>query len=327
MTIILIISISLFFLISLKLYRVYEHSFKPNFTNKNALEHHKFDIDYFKKNPDFYYANFTKSILNRNFKTQNGVYAMYNKNLNDYVYNVAGVCQYGILNYELFVLKKEEEYLNKFKANLDWILENATYKQNLPYWNYNFDMEHHKAPWASGISQGLAISILVRGYAYYRDNSYLKIAKLASETLTRPIHEGGFKYTYDTFQCWFEECSSNNHILNGHIFSLLGIYDLYRCTNEEKLKENFEMGLIDIKNNIKNFDLNIFSSYDAFSKYLANNSYHKTHIIQFEILFKISNDSFFVEIAKKWDKIFKNKPLKIKLFIKLLFISAYDKIK
>lgn len=321
MIVIYLLVILIFCFIFLKAMNIYKHNFKTKFDNQHLMEHYTFEIDFVNKNPTYYYADFTKCILNRNYKIINGIYTMYNNESKKYIKNICGICQYGIINYDLFLKTKSNEYLEKFKYNLDWIKNNVTYINNLPYWNYEYDLDEHKAPWSSGMSQGLVISLLVRGFVFFNDKTYLDLAILASKTLSRPIHEGGFKYNYDNFKCWFEESNTNNHILNGHIYALFGIFDIYRCTKSSEHYKLFTSGLNDIKENIKKFDLGFFSSYDAFSKEYANNSYHSIHIVQFEILYEISNDDFFKFISAKWKKINNNFKLKLYLFL-IMFLNS-----
>jgi hypothetical protein len=85
-----------------------------------------------------------------------------------------------------------------------------------------------KAPWYSAISQGNAISLLVRVWIITGKSLYLDSAKNALLLLQTPVSHGGLQGTMRELP-WFEltpDPNWPNHILNGHIFALLGIHDL-----------------------------------------------------------------------------------------------------
>lgn len=321
--IILLSLILLFF----KLRKIYYGNFINRLGVNHAMVKHPNKVDFFNNSPSFYYADFTKCILNKpHFITSKNIFKIGGISDETSFLNICGICEFAIINLEKYLTSGNIESFNIFQSNLEWIYENATLKNKLPYWHYNYNHGIHKAPWASAISQGMAISVLVRGYVSLKDKKYLDMAVSASKTLILPIHDGGFKYCYDNFKCWFEESENNSHILNGHIYALLGIYDLYRCTQDNKFKELFLEGVIDIKNNIHFFDLGFSSRYDAIQHYPSDNSYHKIHIVLFEILAQLTQDSFFEKKAIEWNKVYKSRYLKILGFFYTINLTINTKI-
>ena len=49
------------------------------------------------------------------------------------------------------------------------------------------------------------------------------------------------------WKLWYEEDNFQEHILNGHIYALLGVYDLYRVTKDKKYYDSFIAGLTQLK--------------------------------------------------------------------------------
>ena len=90
----------IFCFITYKAFNIYKYNFKTKFDKKNLMEHYPFEVDFTSNNPTFYYADFSKCIMNRNYKIINGIYTMYNNQTNDYIKNICGICQYGIINYD-----------------------------------------------------------------------------------------------------------------------------------------------------------------------------------------------------------------------------------
>jgi len=300
-------------LLLVKINKVYKEIFKKSLSVNHAMVHYNYDVDYFHESPDHYYADFTRSVMNKkHYVTEDGIFQLGGDSLESSVINICGVCEFALINYDKFLQTKNQENLNHFKKNLEWLVDNAVPKNEMIFWYY--DMDGPK-PWASSISQGMAISVLIRGYIYTKDVAYLNLAKRAFKTLSSSIHEGGFKYSYDHFDCWFEESSDNSHILNGHIYALMGIYDLYRCTKDEDVLLIFNQGCNNIKTNIAYFDLSFISTYDAVERFPSNNSYHMIHIVLFEVLGEITKDIFFKTTATKWRKIYGSKKLRFYGFI------------
>ena len=81
-------------------------------------------------------------------------------------YNPIAIAQYGLGNYNLFLDTGDQSRLNKFILVSDWMVENLEInKYGVPVWHHHFDFEYRellKAPWYSGLAQGLGISVLAQ---------------------------------------------------------------------------------------------------------------------------------------------------------------------
>ncbi|CAH8438040.1 unnamed protein product [Dicrocoelium dendriticum] len=97
-----------------------------------------------------------------------------------------------------------------------------------------------KPGWPSAMAQGHGISLLVRAYSVLKTPVYLERARRALISYNRTVREGGilaYVLGQRSFP-WFEEYPSDpgNHVLNGFIYSLIGLYDLAQVDPDAQSK-------------------------------------------------------------------------------------------
>ena len=119
------------------------------------------------------------------------------------------------------------------------------------------------------------------------------------------INEGGGTYK-DANGWWYEEYAQPNmkiqpRVLNGHIFALLGIYKYYDITGDEQAKYIFDMGTMDLKADLADFDNKElqWTNYDLVGN-VATNSYHSIHIDLLDKMYNITSSSIFDLYKNKW---------------------------
>jgi hypothetical protein len=177
-------------------------------------------------------------------------------------------------------------------------------------WNHNFDYEYKqklKAPWYSGLAQGLGISVLLRAYSETNQQRFKDCYKKAWLSFNKETKDGGVIYIDKNNNQWIEEyiVSPPTHILNGFIWALWGVYDAWKIDNNHEAKILFKKCINTLILNISSYDSNYWSYYEksnTFLPMLASPFYHKLHIIQLKILGKISNEIIFTNTALKWEK-------------------------
>lgn len=271
-------------------------SLMPRYSNKFSCE---FVQDkHSMTNPLYYWNDLSKCIFRPGIFTydKDGVFIFDTKGI--IYYHPAAIPQ-AILSF-IFeqTANPKIDRTKEIRAQLKWILNNYdTIEGNGIVWFYKFDYGTAKAPWSSGISQGLIISALVRASILFKDNQYLDLAKLAFVQMNNPLEKGGHRFSDKQYPLFYEEGHDNHHILNGHLFSLLGVYDLYTSTNDEMYKTAFDIGVETIKLNIHEFNIGFFSKYAGVGMETCNNSYHQVHIQLFKAFYIITKDVFFKEQA------------------------------
>ena len=175
--------------------------------------------------------------------------------------------------------------LQRFQTALDWLLANAdknTY--GLTHFLYNFDWPYSgypediiKAPWWSGLTDGYAIILLLRGYDCFKNKKYLELAKKLYNSLLIPVSQGG-SLTYWDGLPWIEEyvdprASSDqlSHVFNGMAYAYFGVLAFEQT---QSITRNISQELLtSIERHIHEFDKGYWSYYDAKGN-PANIKYH-----------------------------------------------------
>ncbi|XP_049866763.1 D-glucuronyl C5-epimerase B isoform X2 [Pectinophora gossypiella] len=169
-----------------------------------------------------------------------------------------------------------------------------------------------KPGWHSAMSQGHAISVLARAYHRSGDSAYLRAAKKALYLLDVPSHAGGVKAMWMDKYVWYEEYPTKPplFVLNGFIYTLLGLYDLHIIEGENSIslaKKMFDDGMTSLKTLLPLFDTGSGSFYDlrhftlGVSPNIARWDYHATHVNQLYLLAGLDDDPIILNTAKRWE--------------------------
>jgi heparosan-N-sulfate-glucuronate 5-epimerase len=225
-------------------------------------------------------------------------------------YNPIAIAQYALGNHTLWLENNSPERLNKLESATQWLVENLKPNQHgVPVWGHGFDWEYVErlvAPWHSGLAQGQGISALLRAYQATGKNEYLEAATKAFEAFESPVDQGGVIYTDPEGNPWIEEyiVTTPTHILNGFIWGLWGVLDLYLVTNDERAKSLWERCIATLSKNLHTFDLGWWSLYDQSGTrrlpMIASRFYHSLHIVQLEIMSQLSTETAFADHATRW---------------------------
>nr|WP_251702004.1 D-glucuronyl C5-epimerase family protein [Pseudomonas boanensis] len=195
----------------------------------------------------------------------------------------------------------DSEALVKFRELAKLFLD--TQKDGKWEWGFDVPARNQKAPWISGLSQSLGISILLREYQLSADPAYLEAARKALLWMEKPISDGGIAVRKSN-GVWYEEYPDANdpsHVLNGHMWALFGIWDFYRVTGDEGAKKMFDEGISIMKYEIDRYDVGYWSVYAQTNRTdMVNGAYQQFIIEQLRVLYAISGVQEFEEIADRW---------------------------
>lgn len=263
---------------------------------------------------------FIESIFEKMFPSTNEYNTNINKNgiiLIDYVahnlgkrYNPAAIALYALSQYNMFVDTGKDQYKESFLNHANWLVDNLIDKGKFGVWHYDFRWITPgyvcSPPWISSMAQGLGISVLIRACEMTKNEKYLEIAKKALVSFEVPISEGGVLYIDKKGDVWYEEyaCKKGAQVLNGVIFALIGVYEMYECNNDKNAKEIFDKGVQTLKRRLGDFNLNLlffkWSKYDNKFLIYSGQKYHDTHIKQMKWLYDNTEEKLFYKYQKKW---------------------------
>lgn len=126
------------------------------------------------------------------------------------------------------------------------------------------------------------MSVLTRAFKNSADQRYLKAAIRALKPFKNYTHQGGIKARFLDKYDWFEEypTNPNSFVLNGFMYALLGLYDLWQTLEEyntvilngenndalynpnQDSKSLFEHGLISLVSLLPLYDTGSGTTYD-----------------------------------------------------------------
>jgi heparosan-N-sulfate-glucuronate 5-epimerase len=226
-------------------------------------------------------------------------------------YNPIAIAQWGLGNYNQFCETCDPVRAENTLRAADWLCDHLEENsQGLWVWQHHFDWDYRdqlKAPWYSGLAQGQGVSLLLRAHAHAGDNRYLQTADRAFVALTRPIAEGGVLFEDEEKNLWIEEylVSPPTHILNGFMWALWGVFDFWRARADPSARQIFERGVNTLVRNLSRFDTGYWSLYEHSGtrlKMLASPFYHQLHIVQLQVMEKLTGIGQFAEIAQRWQE-------------------------
>lgn len=249
-------------------------------------------------------------------------------------YNPIAISQWSLGNFNLWKKTKNEEYYKKFIKGADWLIDNLEPNKNDIYvWQHHFNWVYKEdliCPWYSGLAQGQGLSVLCRAYKVTNNKKYLDGIKKVYQSFCVNIDSGGVTYRDLEDNIWIEEYiikGRPTHILNGFIWGLWGIYDYWLLQKDRDIKKLFDSYIKTIIENINKYDIGYWSLYEIANLPMdmrASTFYHKLHVVQLKILFKMTNNIVFQSTAFKWSE-YMNKKVNVirattmKIIFKILY--------
>ena len=230
---------------------------------------------------------------------------------NQPVYSIILTIQYGLICNEWYLKNHEPE---KNKASIlkciKWLDENKVEFYDSYVWLSPINEQYGiNEGWISGMYQGQAISLYLRAFQLFNNHEYLKTSEKIFNSFKYDFKDGGF-IRIDKHDCvWFEEYPTNppSYVLNGFIYGMFGVLDLYRITKRKEIKDLWEECIRTLEVNLPKYDVWYWSIYDQLKQELASFYYQKNvHIPLMKILFNLTGKDIFNQYATKWEKNLKN---------------------
>lgn len=300
--------------------RIYRFNVLPRYSTDWEMRLYPPELDMHGRTLGPYYGDFRKCLHDYDFD-EDGIIVLVGGEGEARVrnHNPCQIAEMAIIEYENDLQTGDERHRESFRRHVEWLARHATpLEGGKACFYYEYDTPEEKAPWGSGLAQGMAISALLRAHELFGEPRYFQLARQAFALMDAPVEEGGFRHSDPEFVLWYEEDNHRSHILNGHIYSLLAVHDLFRVTGDSYYRECFERGTEAIKRTIGRFDTGYLTKYQSVDDFPANNSYHYIHITLFEILHRLTADPFFGECARRFAA-YHGKPLyKVPAFLAIL---------
>lgn len=222
-------------------------------------------------------------------------------------YYPISIGQYALAVYHDYLDNKSAKDKDYFIHLCNWFVDNQT---ESGYWYSNTSMDKYelKAPWVSAMTQGRAISVLIRGYLLTKNKAYLASCNRALSTFT---DDSEIVTKLGSDEIFLQEYpgATPSYVLNGAVFALWGLRDLFLVTGNDEAKNIFDRGVKGVLKRLNEYDLQFWSRYDLFQGAdgncpinAATSHYHNLHIGQLKVMYRITGEEEFIVMANKWIK-------------------------
>lgn len=203
------------------------------------------------------------------------------------------IFQYGLGAYDLWVIEKQQDYLDKAIQCAQWAID---HQQKDGSWNV-FSYIYPETPY-SAMPQGEGTSLLLRIYQVTKEERWLIAARKATDYMLKDVQDGGVTQ-YKENNMILLEYTHLPIVLNGWIFAAFGLYDM--ALMDKNYQEAFSRTISTLKEWLPKFDNGFWSLYDA-SGLITSPFYHNLHIAQLQAMYIITHDLVFKEYQDKFQK-------------------------
>ena len=257
-----------------------------------------------------YYMLFHQKAVYEGHTDKNGIPMLDYQGSIGLQYNPIAIAQWGLGNYNIWYETKSESHYEKFLNCANWLVDNLEVNNHgLKVWMHHFDFEYRdtlKSPWYSGLAQGQGISVLVRAYKETHQEKYKKAAHEAFQVFHVSTVDGGVNFKDENGNIWIEEYIVHppTHILNGFMWGLWGVYDYALQFNDDKAKTLNKEYIRTLVKELDSYDNGFWSLYEhsgTWLKMITSLFYHKLHIVQLRVMYQLTSNDIFNELAIKWD--------------------------
>ncbi len=234
-------------------------------------------------------------------------------------YHPLSVAVYGVLSYYNFKESNDSSYYFKSIDQVKYFKDSTKVNLlfdgkgiGLPYKVNFWDL---KAPWYSGMTQGYAISYLLRYYELTKDEIVVPIIQKIAYTLIQKQELGGTISKTKEGYTWIEEYPNSKkspQVINGYINGLIGLKEYVDFFPNDTLAVRiFNETYHGAINSLEYFDSPTWSYYNRAKKSLSN-KYLRYQIYEMKHLYEIFNDEIFDNQMRIWSVLSNNKFIKSK---------------
>jgi heparosan-N-sulfate-glucuronate 5-epimerase len=191
-----------------------------------------------------------------------------------------------------------------FEQTCELLLAKAENAGDMLLWPYQLTIRKYglRGLWYAGMTQSQAASTFTRGYMHTGRPEYARLALQAIEPLLR--RDSRF-VTVTPEGPIVEEAEARppSHILNGWIFALWGLWDVRTAFGDARADDLLNSTIDCLRSKLDEYDLGWWTLYSLFPHSLpdlAQPFYHRLHVHQMEVLYRLTGMAEFGAAARRW---------------------------
>jgi hypothetical protein len=197
-------------------------------------------------------------------------------------------------NFDEFLPSDEAEARQMLVCCSNWLLAHIRRCDGFGVWAYTYPFSYGTGPgWRSSHAQAVGAQLLVRTAEITGDTAYIEpLGDLIAAFLV-DVEDGGLSTRTEGGNLWFEKLADVGNeqpkVLNGLLFTIIGLVDIGERAPSPAAKELAGMGIKAALELLHKFDLGDWSAYDIHGR-RASPHYHTIHVKQLGILSAIDQE-------------------------------------
>ncbi|CUS38767.1 hypothetical protein COMA1_60059 [Candidatus Nitrospira nitrosa] len=221
-------------------------------------------------------------------------------------YNPLFIAWWGLHRLGVFHATGDSDALKDFWVQIEWLRLHALRRQDeAVVWPCAFDWQEGaarlKSPWISAMYQSVVISALVRAYRLKKDSELIDLCLKATKVFSLSIEDGGVRTVMGRGALYEEyPVYPLPRVLDGFLFSLLGLYDLAVETGAPQIHGLFADGVCGLREALGMWDYRGKWSWYGTHGYLCPPHYHQLNACLLELVGTLVGDEELVVRAHRW---------------------------
>jgi hypothetical protein len=222
----------------------------------------------------------------------------------------ANIILYGLGSHDVFIRTRAEHYHKQFVHVLHWLERNQTPLGEGVGWLHDVDIPVYglKAPWFSGIVQGIALSLLVRACHVEGPKQWALLTQQTWKSYHVPIEEGGFRRKVENGVIYEEYPGPQlDFVFNGMCHALIGLWETWRSGLVKEAKVDFQEGLNGLRSYLPRFDQENWSLYSLNQclgkSLLASPYYLRANGVLAQVIGLMADEPEFCRYGERWLKL------------------------
>lgn len=220
-------------------------------------------------------------------------------------YHPTSIAQFALIHWNQYFGTNDECHREAFLKQAFWLVEHkSNISDDAVGWPISFPHPDipTKGPWLSALTQGIAISVLLRAYQLTHLEVFFEVARRAVHTFEQDILDGGVSTPILNEGIFFEEVAiyPAAHMLVGFVFALLGLYDYLAVTEDTHVRELVHRGHATLDELLDEFDAGFWTYTDLLQRRLATPSHFALQVALIEALARYSGCEQCITLALYW---------------------------
>jgi glycosyltransferase involved in cell wall biosynthesis len=220
-------------------------------------------------------------------------------------YHPTIIAQCALVQWNQYLTSHCQSYRDIFLMQAQWFVENeirlvegaSGWPITLPHPDV-----YGEGTWLSAVTQGLAISVLLRAYQLTREKSFLDLAHRAVRTFEQDILDGGVCAPVGDNGVFFEEIAVYPalHTFSGFILALLGLYDYVTFTDNVQIRALIQRSIATMHLLLGEFDTGFWTRIDLLHRHVASPTQLSLQITLLEAITAYSGCEHCSMLVSRW---------------------------